>query len=604
MSVATDVLAREQIGEQRYEAYQQWERLHASDPRFATTRMLIDDIRAHGHVRPETMERVDVEERTWAAEILNAPHSHIDRFLFDGRDVIVKETDGLRPRLTLRDVYQNGLEKTRADVEREPGLDFQLKRDELFLEFYEAIEMMMHRQGAYRNVDTIQMISTCPVASELTSDIDEAVRLLNSRFYNLEQRKAFDYTARRLADGRLELSATRLDSSDLEGHAAVLQTYGHADVDFRSLPSHQYGQYLTTGNTTHVPIEVVIAARVSVYDEALEAKTGKKHRFGRTDDKPDAHEFFDEHCGEYWAGYLAYNDLLAQHLAGQRLHSSLQKYLLKCLDGQQQAGHSVLSQDKLNRLRVQLQSGSVTMDMAMNCRELLVYDHHATMTRLYGRFVETGSVEQLEYTSDGDFMDSYADAASSNGIEAAVNGEAFAGCETATAASALEAVASGAGSIASAAELARKMNVTLEQALRIMKHCEEIRDKGFTIHEGVQCPCCEQKVNATETVDRMTCNSCGSFVNKATGELTRRPGLVEQKASGIEDLVERRPRLRLEYGRAYQIGAATYVRQQLIIVGGAHTIYVDEAGSHIGGREAEALEAAILQQLSAEIPEE
>jgi hypothetical protein len=587
---------RHELDQQRFEAYRAWEQRTQSDPRFATTRMMTEDIKTYDQVLPETWQRVDVEELTWAAEVLNAPSSHIDRFRFDGEDIIVKETDGVNPAVTLREVYQNGLNKTRADVAQEPGLAFQLHRDELFMEFYEQIVRMM--KGELES-DTIHMISACPSPEELPIDPDEAVRLLNSRFYNLEQRKSFDYTARRLPDGRLELSATRLDNSNLSAHAKVLQVSGYENVSFALLTSHEYGRFLSYDDTTDQPIQVVIAERTKIYDDELNAQTGKRHKFGRVDDLPDAHEFFNEHCGDYWAGYKAYNELLARHVAGKPLEQSLQAYLLKCLDGQERAGRSVLTHDKLDRLKVQLRHGSITPEMTMSCRELLIYDHHATLTRLYDQFVKTGSVPQLNYANGSDFMGAYADAASGNGSAAAANGETFAGCETAT----------GTNSLTTAAQVAGEKGMSLEQSLRMQEeeamHCLRIQLYGFTIRKGVHCPFCERKVDARDTTETIECLSatCGKILNKATGDVTTRERAIPTPAElskRLSAIAERR--VRPQSGKTYQVGNATYRRQLLTVVGGAHIVYIDEAGQYIGGVEAEQLEAAISAQLSAETP--
>lgn len=595
MATATAAAQRDMIGEQRYEAYQQWERQQLADPRFASVRMLRDDLRDYGQVLPQTWERFDVEEYTWGAEVLNAPHSHIDRFDFDGHDIVVKEADGLHPRITMRQVYQNGLDKTRADVVDEPGLAFQLRRDELFMEFYEKVEHMMSGQTDY---DTIHMVSTCPVPSELVDaqiDIDAAVALLNTRFYNLDRRKSFDYTARRLPNGQLELSATTLDSSDLDAHAAVLQASGHGNVNFAMLSSHEYGSFLSYDSTTSSPIEVVIASRISVYDAALEAQTGRRHRFGREDDTIDAHVFFQEHCEDYWVGYRAYNELLAGHLAGEKLHRSLQIYLLKCLDGQEQAGHSVLTQDALDRLRVQLWHGQVTSDMAMSCRELLVYDHHATLTRLLRQYNENGEVTQLH----GDnLMAAYADSASSNGVEAAVNGETFAGCETATSVN----------SLSTAAQTAMANGQSLEQSLRQQDeeaaHCLRIQLYGYTIRRGVTCPFCSQKVDARDTQRTIEClnDDCRTVLNKATGQTSVREKLTDASGQTVSSnaevpLAQASP---LENGKTYEVGGARYRRSLLTVVGGAHIIYLDEAGEHIGGVAAEQLDALIASRIAAE----
>ncbi len=588
---AAEMQQRQELDQQRFEDYQRWEAQQHSDPRFSSVRFLYADVRDHGEVLPDTWERFDVEERTWAAEVLNAPHSHIDRFKFDGQNIIVKESDGIKPRVTLRNVYQNGLEVTRAAVAAEPGLAFQLRRDELFMEFYEDIEKMMRGETDY---DTIHVISTCPVPAELSDDPIEAERLMKLRWYDNERRKSFDYTARRLPNGELELSATTLDSSDLEAHAKVLHSSGYENVSFALLNSHEYGAYRSHENTTNRPLETVIAERVQVYDAALESKTGKHHKFGREDDTIDAHEFFEEHCEDYWIGYKAYHKLLAEHLAGQALHDNLRGYLLQCMQRQEQVGQSVLTRDKMDRLRIQLQGIHVTPDMAMSCRELLVYDHHATLSRLLKQFNETGKVDQLSYSGSGDFMGAYADVASSNGSAAAANGETFAGCETAT----------GVSSLTTAAQVAGEKGVTLEQALRMQEeealHCLRIQLYGFTIRKGVHCPFCEQKVNARDTTDTIEClnGGCRAVLNKATGEVTSR---LQEKSTTQE--VQEQPRaIKLRSGQQYTVGGQRYRREQHVVVGGAEIFYIDPAGTRIDGVAAQQLDAAISAQLSAETP--
>ncbi len=580
---------------EQFEAYQRWEARQLSDPRFASVRMLTEDLQHHDDILPQTWERFDVEERTWAAEVLNAPHSHVDRFAFDGRDIIVKESDGVNPRITLRDVYQNGLDRTRADVAHEPGLDFQLERDELFMRFYEEVERMMRGKTGH---DTIHMVSACPDPGEFEQvKIGEAVRLLNSRFYNLEQRKSFDYTARRLPDGRLELSATRLDGGNLDAHAAVLRASGHEEMSFQMLKSHSYGSYLSYDSTTSSPIEIVVAARAAIYDAELEAQTGQKHHYGRKNKSIDAHSFFREHCDTHWAGYRAFNELLAVHLAGGKLQYPLQEYLLKSLEKQEHVGHSVLTSDKIDRLRAQLRHGHITPDMVMSSRELLIYDHHATLIRLLRQYTETGQVNELNY-SGGDLMGAYAEAASSNGSEAAANGETFAGCETATSVN----------SLSNALQSASEKNMSPEQALRMQEeealHCLRIQLYGYTIRKGTNCPFCKQTVDARDTAESIEClnTDCGKILNKATHEVTSRlPEEREAAEPSGEDASAQRVKLRA--GQDYTVGGGRYRRQLLTVVGGAHVLYIDEAGNHIGGTDAERLDAIIYQQLSAETPE-
>jgi len=584
---------RQAIEEERYEAYHDWERQQLNDPRFTVMRLMRDDARHRSEVSPETWERFDVEERTWAAEVIHAPHSHVDRFYFDGRDVIVKEADGVHPAITLRSVYEGGLRKSRADAEQDPDLEFQVDRDELFMRFYEEIEKMLRGETAH---DTIHMVSTCPVPEELSDDPVEALRLMRAKFYDPERAKSFDYTARRLPDGRLELSATTLDNSNLTAHAKVLQAYGYQNVAFNLQKSHGYGQYLSYENTTHVPIEMVIAARVSIYDAEMEAQTGLRHRYGRQDDSIDAHDFFRTHCEDYWAAYKAYSELLAKHLAGQQLERPLQIYLLKCLDGQQQAEQSVLSLPQLERLRSQLWAGRVTLDMALGCRELLVYDHHATMTRLMKEFRETGQVTQLASHSGAELLRAYADTASSNGAAAAANGETFAGCETAT----------GVNSLTTAARAAGEQGLSLEQSLRLQEeealHCLRIQRQGYTIRHTVECPFCDQKVDARDTQATIEClnKSCRTVLNKATGETWSLLDTEEAPAEPEIEPVTRMSRIRLHAGRIYRVGNGNYRRELHTVVGGARLLYVDEQGQHIIGRAAERLEAAIVDRLAAE----
>ena len=588
MTLAAPQLQRQEIEAQRFEAYQNWERLQHSDPRFASLRMLLADVRDYDTIRPETWERFDLEERTWGAEVLNAPHSHIDRFRFDGQDIIVKESNGLQPQITLREVYQNGLDRSREEAAIDPDLEFQVQRDELFLEFYESIEQMMRGETAY---DTIHMISTCPVPSELSDDPKEAARLMQAKYYDAERRKSFDYTARRLPNGQLELSATTLDSSNLEAHAKVLQASGYANVNFALTPSHYFGKFLSYDNTTTVPIELVIAARASIYDAELEAQTGRPHRYGRDDDTIDAHKFFEQFCDDYWAGYKAYHELLAEHLSGKDIHEHLRNYLSKCLSRQERVGQSVLSEDKLIRLRTQLASGKITADMAMSCRELLVYDHHATLSRLLKHYKETGTVPRLQHASGDDLMGAYADTASSNGADAAALGETFAGCETAT----------GVSGLAGAAQAAAAGKTSLEQSLRAQEeeamHCLRIQLYGYTIRKNVLCPFCDNKVDAKDTERSIVCldAGCGVSLNKATGEIQYPNRPEEAKSQEVPQHVPR-----LHTGQVYLIGKESYRRELRAVVGGAEVMYIDTSGQHITGLAAEHMDAAISQQLAVE----
>ncbi len=592
MTTALAAEQRQQAGYERYEAYQRWEQQQLADPRFASVRMLVDDLRDHDEILPETWERFDVEERTWAAEVLNAPHSHIDRFRFDGQDIIVKETDGLHPRLTLREVYEKGLEKSRAESVEDPGLAFQQRRDELFLNFYEQIEAMMRGETEH---DTIHMISACPRPEEFSCDSKEVKRLFQKCGYSLELDRAFDYTARRLPSGDLELSVTTLDNSNLEAHAKVLQAFGHEQIDsFAMLSSHEYGDYLSFETTVAMPIEVVVASRVAVYDKEMQRQTGKPHRYGREDDTIDAHKFFETYCEEYWAGYRAYNELLALHLSGGDLSPRLRYYLSSCMFKQEldSKEKQVLSQANADRLQIQLMSQKVTADMAKHCRELMIYSHQATLSKLLKQYQETGTVKHLPYKDGEDLLGAYADAASSNSAEAAANGEVFAGCGSAT-------ELSNTVTVANAAERAASGNLTLEQALRMhdeeARHCLNIQLLGYTIRKNVTCPFCIKQVNARDTQKTIECmdDGCRKVLDKATGKVSTR-----KRLSGIPvGEAAKVPRVKLYNNQIYELGEQSYRRELHTVVGGADLVYVDTSGQEYRGPAAEQIEAAILNQL-------
>jgi hypothetical protein len=228
--------------------------------------------------------------------------------------------------------------------------------------------------------------------------------------------------------------------------------------------------------------------------------------------------------------------------------------------------------------------------MAMSCRELIVYNHHATLTRLLAQYNEHGRVDSLD---SNNIMGSYGDDASSNGAEAAANGEVFAGCETATSV----------GSIALAAQEALAKGLTLEQSLRAQQeeamHCLRIQRDGYTIRRNVTCPFCEQKVDARDTKTTITCLSedCGKTLNKATGEVTspRRPEGDHDTVNSVS--TEVKETIKLQTGHTYHINGKPFRRELLLIVGGARVIYRDEAGNHIGGVQAEELDAVVTSQI-------
>jgi hypothetical protein len=497
---------RKAVEFQRYDDYEVWKRMQDQDPELASVRMLYEDIRVHGYVRPETWQRFDDEEITYGAEVLDINQQRLDRFTFDGKDIIVKESDGYSPRITLREVYEKGPQDPNygsyARAAKEPGLAFQARRDQYFLDAYEAIEQMMRDQTDY---DTIYMTSTCPTAAELAEELlemglcpDEASALqkaqilIKQEHYNEADGKSYQYIFRKLPNGQLEMLSTRLDSSDLQAHDAVLQqSYGHHDMPFALMRSHERGRFLGFSNTTNRPIKAVAAEQVKIYDDVLQAKTGKPHRFGRTEEGIDAQEFFDNHCPEYWQAYKMYHEQLARHSNGQPLDAGFKHYLLQALTRQEAVGKSVLNDEQIRRLRAQLMAGQLTPEMILPCKKLMTYNHHATMDDLLGQYKASGEVVRLPLDQGGnDLATAYGDVASTVGSMAAAEGKSYEGCN----------VGNEVTDLSAAAQLAQTMNISLEQAMRLL----EERQKKVADDASL-----EEKYGV-ENVRQGICGACGT----------------------------------------------------------------------------------------------
>ncbi len=580
-SVAETSIDRAAYEEARFEAYQRWSAEQQRDPKFASVRMLVDDLRSHGRIHETTWPRFDDEELAWAAEILNAPHTRVDRFRFDGQDIIVKESDGVNPAITLRRVYVDGLRKTQEDVAQEPGLIYQLHRDKIFMDFYEAVERMMRGETDY---DTIHMASACPMPHEVADDPQEAERLLKLRHYDIENRTAYDYTARKLPGNQLEMSATRHDSSDLRAFSRLHQEYGYAESEV-DVPSHFQGQFLAVENTGHLPIEVVIGQRAKILDTALEELTGQKHYHGRTEDLIDAHDFLQQHCSEHLSGYKAFNELLARHIAGEPLNYRLKDYLLTCLFKQEAVEKSVLSVGDLYRLRVQLEADRVTPDMAMACRELLIYDFHATISARLKLYLKGEQLPEIEFSDGDDFMSSYAEDASDNGAEAAARGEDFSGCETATEVN----------SLAQAAQLALDKNMSLEEVLR-MRQTEREWRRG-------DCRNCLRKDGVFKRLLVGECGLCKDCENAhnehgdAGLESRRAEALAESEEPTIDKEPEKTNQRRLVDGVYYMLDGRVYRYSNKIIIGGAEPEFTTNKGQLITGAAARQLELILSQEI-------
>ncbi len=177
----------------------------------------------------------------------------------------------------------------------------------------------------------------------------------------------------------------------------------------------------------------------------------------RVKESIDAHELFDKHCPEYWAAFAAYNELLAQHVAGEPLDDKLKTYVFSALDMQEKAGRSVLNDHQIHRLRMQLISGTIHADMILPCKKIITYNHHATIDQLLKQYNETGHVINLAADQDGDdLLTAYSEVAGGLGGMAAAEGLSYEGCH----------VGNEVHDLAAVAELALSQGISLEQALR------------------------------------------------------------------------------------------------------------------------------------------
>lgn len=473
--------------QQRHAAYEQWrEERFNSDPRLAPLHELCADLRHFGYIREETWQYFRNEKYSRHAEALRETHhNRPDYYEYDfttGDIIISEEIPGVKPRYTFRDMYENGLKKSQQRAENDPNFNFQLRRDQLFMDFYQDIKDMMSGQTDY---DTVQVASTLPI-EQLTHNKDA----FDDRFYDDKEGKQFWYTVRRidLPDGRrtMEMLTTTWYSpqSDLQAGgtdyakqaaAAVLRAKGFDGVPFEMLPSDEYGAYRPKSTTTDIPIAELHQADTAVYDTHLSLNTHKTTSYGRTDRIIEAYEMFD-HYQSYMQAYEAFFEALARNLNGESMNPLLRDYLWQLVSGYQKydGWNKAGTKEQFLQFAKQVDQG-VTPDMALIANELLDYAHSAKMHAVLMEYKQTGQLPVINVSPDI-LMAAYGDDASGASANAVENNKDFRDCEN----------SNGVGKTAAAASLAEKQGISFDEALRRLG-----TEDGPTL---CTCPFCKELV--------------------------------------------------------------------------------------------------------------
>lgn len=596
-----------------------WDLELLNNPEVASIRMLYEDLRHFGEVKPGTWQRFFNEEYTLAAEVLDTGQRRVEILPFDGRDIIVKESDGYNSQQTLRQVFQRGLDLSRQKVEVEPGLRFQLCRDEIFMAVYEEVERMMRGETEH---DTIKMTSTCPLPEEIAADLIElgieknaeaalkaAKKLLKKEFYNLGEDedgrgKSFQYIYRRTERG-LETSTTRIDGSDLRAHDEVIKkSYGYTDIPSAVLASHDRGGLWGFSVTTGLPITEIAKADSDLYDRVMLNLTGHRYNYGRRDSSIEAHEFFEKHCPEYWAVYANFHTELADHFCGRQLPDGLKNYLRQTAESHLEKEKSHLEIIELEQLKTQLHSGKIELEMALACKKLLTYNHHATLANLLKEYNTTGRVSSLSGDDVDAMIGSYSANASSSGEAAVDQGLAFGGCG----------VGNTVSSIATASEIAAVRGISLEQAMRQMLQSQVERRRKFTIGK---CQVCLEETKLffffvadpkTEIGECKVCLNCENIHNREGDKGLARVAIEAMKRlakenskveAGVKAGVEPKINKELQPGQVYSTEYGEMVFKRDLGLGGAKISFVSPSdGREVTGMAAWRLEAGLKNQSS------
>jgi hypothetical protein len=468
-------------------AYERWVQSELSEsPKLTVLRVLYNDIRDRGEPLPETWDYFDMQEQTGAAESLDTQHITELEGVYDAAtDEIVAATAG-GERVTYDSFTVSGLIRAKERAAQNPDFAFQLTRDQIFHDnFHGPIKEMWRRETDY---DTVMYVSTFP--QDVIDTLGERGRMLiRDLAYDENGKKGFVYGYRKnKTTGKMDGFAMRLGNSTPEFFGAYLQKRGKNAGDVAAMSSHEYGGAVIFANTGDTPIKEVARGEAAIFDEAARELTGKRHHFGREEEGIDAFELFKQ-LPNLKMAYRHYHLLLARHLNGVPLHDDLYDYLVTLRES---TGFHVLDGHNNARLERQLDNGKITADMALACKNLMTYSHYATLSEKLKEFRRTGVVTDID---GADIMQAYGSEAGDSGGGAASRGETLSDCESSY------------GEQSAAAEMADRMGISLEEAMRRLTRQERWS-------EG-ECRNCERTTQVWAEEDG-GCNVCRKCANEHT----------------------------------------------------------------------------------------
>lgn len=545
-------------------AYERWIQAELSgDPRLTALRVLYNDERDYRDVRPETWDYFDLQEMTGGAESMDTQHiTELEGDYDPATDEIVAATAG-GERVTYDSFTVSGLQRAQERAAQNPDFTFQIQRDQIYHDnFHGPVKEMWRSQTDY---DTVVYVSTFP-QDMIDTMGDRGRMLIRELAYDEDGKKGFVYGYRKNSQtGKMEGFAARLGNGTPEFFGAYLQKHGFSAEQLATMSSHEYGQAVVLMNTGDTPIKEVAQAEAALFDQVAEDLTGERHSFGQLEEGIDAYELF-KRAPNLWKAYRQYHRHLAQHLNGVPLHDDLYDYLVTL---HTTTGDHVLTGHEHLRLGNQLDNNKITADMALACKKLMTYSHYATLNAKLDEFRRTGVI--IDIDSD-DIMQSYGSAAGGEGSAAADRGDVFSDCD----------MTYGEQSTNSAAEVASRLGVSIEEALRILNKKPERWSKG-------DCRNCERETQVWAEEDG-GCNVCRTCANEHT--IWGQQGLDRERrrAQAERDAAERLTTLDAEMDEQLQqpedtapIGATRYeagkhqTLTRQITVGGAKNVWVSTA---------------------------
>ena len=544
-------------------AYERWVQSELSgDPRLTALRVLYNDERDYRDVRPETWDYFDLQEMTGGAESMDTQHITVLEGTYDPTDGEIVATTAGGERVTYDSFTVSGLERARERAVQNPDFAFQIARDQIYHDNYHGpVKEMWRTQTDY---DTVFYGSTFP--QDVIDQLGERGRMIIKELaYDDEAKKGFLYGFRKAKNDNMEFFAIRLANATPEFFAGYLQKHGFTAEQLAGVDSHHYGQFVVTASTGDTDMSEVAKAQAALFDQAAEDLTGERHHFGQLEAGVDAYDLF-KRAPNLWKAYRQYHRHLAQHLNGVPLHDDLYDYLVTL---HETTGGHVLTDHERLRLGNQLDNNKITADLALACKKLLTYSHYATLNGKLDEFRRTGVFTDI---SGDDLMQAYGNDAGSEGSAAAERGDTFNDCD----------MVYGEQSTNAAADMADRLGISLEEALRIMNKKSERWSQG-------ECRNCERDTQIWAEADG-GCNVCRKCANEHT--VWGQQGLDREKrrAQAEREVMDRLPVLEdslqqiapetpedteVSEGTTRYVGGRQQMYLRQVTLGGARYTWVD-----------------------------